>query len=54
MPKRPPRASHFIKGEAVFAGRGDDVCELAIALGGDAFDGTKGTCLLYTSDAADE
>ena len=43
MPKRPPRASHFINGEAVFAGRGDDVCELAIALGGDAFDGTKGS-----------
>ena len=40
--KRPPRA-HFIKGEAVFAGRGADVCELVIALGGDAFDGTTGT-----------
>ena len=46
LPKRPPR-SHFtkgdIKGEAVFEGRGDDVCELAIALGGDAFDGATGT-----------
>ena len=42
LPKRPPRA-HFIKGEAVFAGRGADVCELVIALGGDAFDGTTGT-----------
>ena len=42
LPKRPPRA-HFIKGEAVFDGRGDDVCELAIALGGDAFDGATGT-----------
>ena len=40
--KRPPRAL-FVDGEAVFAGRGDDVCELAIALGGDAFDGTTGT-----------
>ena len=39
---RPPRA-RFVDGEAVFAGRGDDVCELAIALGGDAFDGTTGT-----------
>ena len=55
--KRPPRA-RFVDGEAVFEGRGDDVCELAIALGGDAFDGAVGTvgactlikrCLLYTS-----
>ena len=43
LPKRPPRATRFINGAAVFEGRGDDVCELAIALGGDAFDGTKGT-----------
>ena len=41
--KRPPRARFVDDGEAVFAGRGDDVCELAIALGGDAFDGTVGT-----------
>ena len=41
LPKRPPRA-HFIKGEALFAGRGADVCELTIALGGDAFDGATG------------
>jgi hypothetical protein len=39
---RPPRA-RFVDGEAVFEGRGDDVCELAIALGGDAFDGATGT-----------
>ncbi len=39
---RPPRA-RFVDGGAVFEGKGDDVCELAIALGGDAFDGTKGT-----------
>ena len=54
LPKRPPRASHFINGEAVFAGRADDVCELAIALGGDAFNGTKGTvaaCTLIKRDA---
>ena len=53
LPKRPPRA-HFIKGEAVFDGRGDDVCELAIALDGDAFDGTIGTikgCLLVRRGA---
>ena len=43
LPKRPPRAAHFINGEAVFAGRGADVCELAIALNGDAFDGAVGT-----------
>ena len=43
LPKRPPRAARFVDGEAVFEGRGDDVCELAIALGGDAFDGTTGT-----------
>ena len=43
LPKRPPRASRFVDGEAVFEGRGDDVCELAIALGGDAFDGATGT-----------
>ena len=41
--KRPPRAPRFVDGEAVFEGRGDDVCELAIALGGDAFDGATGT-----------
>ena len=41
--KRPPRPHFIIEGEAVFEGRGDDVCELAIALGGDAFDGTTGT-----------
>ena len=41
--KRPPRACFVDEGEAVFAGRGDDVCALAIALGGDAFDGTTGT-----------
>ena len=39
--KRPPRP-RFVDGEAVFAGRGDDVCELAIALNGDAFDGATG------------
>ena len=43
LPKRPPRASRFINGEAVFEGRGDDVCALAIALDGDAFDGATGT-----------
>jgi hypothetical protein len=41
--KRPPRARFVDDGEAVFTGRGDDVCELAIALGGDAFDGAVGT-----------
>ena len=39
---RPPR-SRFVDGEAVFEGRGDDVCELVIALNGDAFDGAVGT-----------
>ena len=43
LPKRPPRARFVDEGEAVFEGRGDDVCELAIALNGDAFDGTVGT-----------
>jgi len=43
LPKRPPRAARFVDGEAVFEGRGDDMCELAIALGGDAFDGATGT-----------
>ena len=41
--KRPPRAARFVDGEAVFEGRGDDVCELVIALNGDAFDGAVGT-----------
>ena len=40
--KRPPRARFVDDGEAVFEGRGDDVCALAIALDGDAFDGTTG------------
>jgi hypothetical protein len=51
--KRPPRA-RFVDGEAVFDGRGDDVCELAIALGGDAFDGAKGSvgaCMLVRRGA---
>ena len=40
--KRPPRA-RFVDGEAVFDDKGDKLCELAIALNGDAFDGTTGT-----------
>ena len=43
LPKRLPRASRFVDGEAVFDDKGDKLCELAIALDGDAFDGTTGT-----------